>query len=164
MLKLTVAVLALTLAGTASADNWRKLRVDASSEAAFSQSLDVFKEKLAPDRQYVLGAALKDIWIQGAKEAEASQREYTADDYYRQVHGLTYEGIVTLTDPTGATARARRNQALVSARSGVTRVASAGHAPPMGQRPAGGWGVGAENLAQQQQGCHCMAPNGQQGN
>src|SRR4029077_13194043 len=117
MLKLTIAVLAFALAGTASADNWRKLRVDASSEAAFEKSLAVFKDELSPDRRYVFGEALKDIWIKGATEAEVAQREYTADDYYRQVDGLSYEEIVTLTDPTGATARARKNQALASSRS-----------------------------------------------
>ena len=45
MLKLTVAVLAVALAGTASAAGWRSLRVDASSEAAFEQSLAVFKDE-----------------------------------------------------------------------------------------------------------------------
>ena len=34
MLKLTVAVLAVALAGTASAAGWRSLRVDGSSEAS----------------------------------------------------------------------------------------------------------------------------------
>jgi hypothetical protein len=56
---------------------------------------------------YVFGEALKDIWIQGATAAEAEQREYTADDYYKLVDGLTYEEVVTLTDPTRARARQR---------------------------------------------------------
>ncbi len=42
MLKLTVAVLAVVLAGTASAERWRDLRVDASSEDAFAKSLEAF--------------------------------------------------------------------------------------------------------------------------
>ncbi len=36
MLKLTVAVLAIVLAGTASAAGWRDLRIDASSAASYS--------------------------------------------------------------------------------------------------------------------------------
>lgn len=110
MLKLTVAVLAVVLAGTASAGGWRDLRVDASSEEAFAKSLESFKDKLSPARRYVFGEALKDIWIQGEKSAEAEQHEYTAEDYYARVNGLGYDEIVTFTDPTGDTAK-RRYQA-----------------------------------------------------
>jgi hypothetical protein len=108
MLRLTLAVLAVALASTAGAAGWKSLRVDGSSEAAFSQSLEVFKEKLSPVRRYVFGEALKDIWIQGTKRAEAEQREYTASDYYSQIDGLGYEEIVTLMDPSGEVARQRR--------------------------------------------------------
>src|SRR5262245_14866007 len=107
MLKLTVAVLAIALAGTASADGWRDLRVDGSSQEAFAQSLEVFKGKLSPSRRYVFGEALKDIWLEGDKAARAEQREYTDDEYYAAVDGLSYEEIVNYTDPTGDTAKAR---------------------------------------------------------
>lgn len=107
MPKLTVAVLAIVLAGTASAGGWRSLRVDASSEAAFAESLAVFKEKLPLARRHVFGEALKDIWVQGTKNAEAEQREYTASEYYRRLDGLAYEEVVTVTDPTGDTAKTR---------------------------------------------------------
>jgi len=40
MLKFTVAVLAAALAGTASAAGWRDLRIDASSETSFDQSVE----------------------------------------------------------------------------------------------------------------------------
>ena len=112
MLRATVFVLAVVLAGSAAAAGWRDLRVDASSDEAFAKSLDAFKEKLSSPRVYVLGEALKDIWIQGAKAAEAEQREYTAGEYYKQVDGLGYEAVVTLTDPTGATARQRYQAAM----------------------------------------------------
>jgi hypothetical protein len=108
MLKVTVALLAVALASSASAAGWKSLRVDGSSEAAFAQSLAAFKDKLSPARRYVFGEALKDIWLQGTKRAEAEQREYTAGDYYRQIDGLGYEAIVALLDPTGETARQRR--------------------------------------------------------
>jgi hypothetical protein len=54
----------------------------------------------------VFGEALKDIWIQGANAAEAEQREYTADEFYERIDGLSYEEVITLADPTGATAMA----------------------------------------------------------
>jgi hypothetical protein len=107
MFKLTVAVLAIVLAGSASAAGWRDLRVDGSSEAAFAASLAAFKDKLSSARAHVFGEALKDIWVKGSLAAEAETREYTAEDYYRQVDGLRYEEIVKFTDPTGDTARKR---------------------------------------------------------
>ena len=85
MWKLPVAVLAVALPGNAAA-GWRGLRVDGSSEAAFAKSLEEFKEKLSPAHRYVLGEALKDIWLQGEKQAEADQREFTDRDYYAQLH------------------------------------------------------------------------------
>jgi len=164
MLKLTTAVLAVALAGAASAGGWKSLRVDASSEEAFEQSLAVFKDELSYARQYVFGEALKDIWVKGATAAEAEQREYTADDYYRQIHGLSYEQVVTFTDPTGEVAKSRfrfgRNLA-ASTEVGNRRPAQG---PNYGARPTNGWGSDAYTFAQQVQQCKCAAPNGPQGN
>jgi hypothetical protein len=134
MLKLTIVTLAFALAGTASAAGWRALTVDGSSEEAFAQSLAVFKKELSPARAAVFGEALKDIWLQGTKSAEAEQREYTAADYYEQLDGLSYKQIVNWTDPTGKTARVRYQRASLSARRspGVTM---ASINPPWPQRP-----------------------------
>ena len=110
MLKLTVAVLAIALAGSASAAGWRSLRVDGTSEAAFSESVVAFQEKLSPVRRYVFASALHDIWALGTKNAEAEQREYAESDYLRQLDGLAYDEVVTLTDPTGETAKRRYKQ------------------------------------------------------
>ena len=112
MLRATVFVLAVVLASSATAAGWRDLRVDASSEEAFTKSLEAFKEKLSSPRVSVFGEALKDIWIQGANAAEAEQREYTADEFYERIDGLSYEEVITLADPTGATARQRYQVAL----------------------------------------------------
>jgi len=112
MLRTTVFVLAVVFASSATAAGWRDLRVDASSEEAFAKSLEAFKEKLSPPRVSVFGEALKDIWIQGANAAEAEQREYTADEFYERIDGLSYEEVITLADPTGATARQRYQVAL----------------------------------------------------
>jgi hypothetical protein len=111
MLKLVVAVLAVGLASTASAAKWRDLRVDASSEAAFQQSVAVFDKELSSERRYVFQGALMDIWILGTRNAKADQREFTVNDYYQQLHGLSYEEVVTFTDPTGDTAKARQREA-----------------------------------------------------
>ena len=112
MLKSGVAVLAIVLAGSASAAGWRNLRVDGSSEEAFSRSMTAFRDELSPAREYVFGKALKDIWNEGAKAAEAEQRDYTADEFYRQLDGLRYEEVVNYTDPTGRTAKVRYGTAI----------------------------------------------------
>ena len=126
MLKLTIAVMGIALAGTASAAGWKSLKVDGSSEQAFAQSLAEFKEELSPARRYAFGEALKDIWVQGVRAAEAQQRDYTAADYYRQVDGLAYEQVVTVTDPTGETAKRRIRDVLRTA--AAPRLAPAGGA------------------------------------
>lgn len=115
MLKVTVAFVALVVAGTANAAKWRDLRVDASSETAFAESLAVLKDKLSPRRAYVFGKALQDIWVQSTQAAEAAQREYTASDYYAQLDGLRYEQVVALADPTGEITRVRYREARLSA-------------------------------------------------
>ena len=107
MLKLTVAMLAVALAGTASAAGWRSLRVDGSSEEGFTKSVAAFESKLSPARHYVFALALQDLWVQGTQSAGAEQREYTASEYFRRVDGLGYDEIVKLADPTGDTAKAR---------------------------------------------------------
>ena len=111
MFKLVVAVLTVALAGTAGAAGWKDLRIDGTSEAAFQQSLAVFKEKLSPERQKVFTDALMDIWVQGTLDAKRDQREFTVNDYYKQLDGLGYEQIVTLTDPSGDTADERYREA-----------------------------------------------------
>lgn len=112
MLKLTLAVLAVAVAGSASAAGWRSLRVDGSSEDGFAKSLAVFKEELAPSRYYVLLQALQDVWAAGTKGSEAGQGEYTERDYLRQLDGLTYKGVVKFTDASGDTARQRLRAAI----------------------------------------------------
>jgi len=111
MLKITVAVLAVALAGTASAGGWRNLRIDGSSEAAFAESMEAFKEKLPRAQRYVFVLAMQDIWVQGVEAAKATDREYTGIEYFRQTNGLGYNEVVTLLDPTGQTARARYREA-----------------------------------------------------
>ena len=156
MLRLAVAVLAVALAGTAAA-GWRDLRIDGSSEEAFAQSLEVFKDKLSPARRYVFGQALQDIWVAGTKAANAEQRDYTANDYYRQLDGLTYEQVVTLTDPSGSTAKERYRTASLNPQLGAPRGAPV---PPGPSYPSTGIrGLDGPGLAQQQQQMGTLNPN-----
>ena len=110
MLKVTLTILAMALAGTASAAGWRSIQIDASSEADFTQSVNALRERLPTVRRHVLDLALSDIWARGVKDAAAEQREYTESEYLRELDGLTYKEVVTFTDPTGDTADARFRQ------------------------------------------------------
>jgi hypothetical protein len=131
LLKLTIAVLAVALAGSASAAGWRSLRVDASNDASFATSVAEFEEKLSPARYQVFLMALKDVWEQGTENAAAQQSVYTTADYLAQIDGLTYEQVVTLVDPTGDTAKMRLRNAVARTsggpRTGVGASASRGY-------------------------------------
>ena len=105
-LKLTVAALAIALAGTASA-GWRSMRVEAADLATFEESVAAFEEELFTARHYVFMLALQDMWDRGLERASAEQREYTEAEYFRQLDGLTYDEVVTLADPTGEVTRER---------------------------------------------------------
>lgn len=97
MLKLTVAVLAIAFIGSASAEEWR---LDAGSHRAFKRSLEAAKDELSPENVQMLGGALKHIWNEGTKAAEAQQRSYSDKDYFRQLDGLSFEEVVHFTDAT----------------------------------------------------------------
>jgi hypothetical protein len=116
MLKLTIAVLAVALAGTASAAGWRDLRIDASSEASFGRSVELLRDKLTKSRKHAFERALQDIWTQRTQDATAEQREYTLEDYYAQLDGLSYEEVVRVLDPTGAQAKRYRAEYYASQR------------------------------------------------
>ena len=139
MLRLTVAVMAVGLAGTVHAAGWRSLRVDGSSQAAFAESVATFQDELPKARTYVFLRALQDIWFFGTLKAAAEERDYTETDYLADLDGLTYEGVVTFTDETGDTAQARYREAYARfrvqrPRVGAPPIASleAGVAPPKG--------------------------------
>ena len=110
MMKVTFAVLAVVLAGSASAAGWRSLRVDASSEDSFKESVALFQDELSPSRRHAFERALQDIWNQQTEQAAAEQREYAAADYLAQLDGLAYEQVVELLDPTGGKAAAYRRE------------------------------------------------------
>jgi hypothetical protein len=135
MLKLTVAVLAIALAGTASAAGWRSLRIDASSEAAFEESVATFQDKLSPSRRVAFARSLQDVWLQGTQRANAAQREYTRADYFQELDGRGYEEVVKLTDPTGAKAKAYRAQYYYAQARGAGAAGSTGSPWPARSPP-----------------------------
>jgi hypothetical protein len=49
-----------------------------------------------------------DTWRRGTEAASAEQREYTRDNYLRQLDGLTYNEVVRIPDPTGELAKRYR--------------------------------------------------------
>ena len=161
MPKLIVAVLALVLAGTASAAGWRSLRIDASSEASFAKSVEEFRDKLTPSRRVAFVRSLQDIRIHGSQFAVEEQREYTDADFLRQIHGLGYEQIVTLTDPTGKKEGHYRAGYYYS-RAGGGSASSAGlswsqsYPPPVQNGPYRGDMV--PNTADSRAACGCMFP------
>jgi hypothetical protein len=165
MLKLTVAVLAVVLAGTASAAGWRSLRIDASSEATFSESIATFQQKLTPSRRIAFVRSLQDIWLHGTTHAVG---EYTEADYLRQVHGLGYEEVVNLVDPTGKKEGQYRAEYYYSRSGGVITNTGAPPAwsqqgPPPVSRGIGGGptyrGSPVPNTADARQACGCMSPD-----
>jgi hypothetical protein len=135
MLKLIVAVWAIALAGTASAAGWRSLRLDGSSQAALEKSVAALQVKLPIVRRYVLSLALQDIWRDASRQAQAEQRQYTVADYLRQLDGLGYKEIVTITDPSGDRARAQF-RAVYSGLSARSVFANAGQGNAPWQPPA----------------------------
>ena len=137
-MKLPVALFAIALASAAGAAGWKDLRIDASSEPAFRQSLDTFKKELSPERQQVFTAALTDIWLKGTEEAKTAQRAFTVDEYYRQLDGLGYEEVVTYTDPTGDTAKKRYRDATQAAHRAPAQAAPVS---PLERDGAGRWGT-----------------------
>ncbi len=112
MMKVTLGLLAIALAGSAHAAGWRSLRIEARDEASFTNSVAAFEKKLPAARRYVFASALQDLWVQGAQAAEAEQREYTPSEYFRRLDGLRYGDDVTLADPSGNIAKARLAAAL----------------------------------------------------
>ena len=127
MLKLNAAVLAVVLAGSASAAGWRSLPVDASSESAYSESMALLQDKLSPSRRHAFARALQDIWTEGVRQASDVQREYTPADYFARVDGMTYEQVVELLDPTGDKAKQYRAEYYATRGGG-----SLGASPPPG--------------------------------
>ena len=132
MLKLTVAVLAFALVGSASAEGWR---LDAGSHRAFKQSRQAAKDELSPENIQLLGGALKHIWYEGAKAAEAQQRRYADNDYLRQLDGLSYEEIVHFTDATYEAALRYSATSAAAALAGPSNGRAALAAPSHASRP-----------------------------
>jgi hypothetical protein len=135
MLKLTVAVVAVALAGTASAAGWRNLRIDASSEASFAESVATFQDKLSPSRRIAFVRSLQDLWFERTESATAEEREYTSAEYRQELDGLSYEEVTRLVDPSGERAKRYRAE-YYYARAGGAPSAGWGSANALWNQPA----------------------------
>jgi hypothetical protein len=161
MVKLTVAVLLVALAGTASAGGWRSLRLDARNESEFTESVALFQDKLSPSRRHAFDRALQAIWLQGTREASDAQREFTPSDYFTQLDGLTYEEIVTLLDPTGDSAKRYRAEYYATRGTpwsgNATAWSQQGYPPPVQNGTYRGSPI--PNTADSRAACQCMFPD-----
>jgi hypothetical protein len=72
--------------------------------------VETLKDKLTRSRRYAFEHVLQHIWLQETQAAAAEQREYTRDDYLRQLDGLTYDEIGRVLDPAGELAQRYRSQ------------------------------------------------------
>jgi hypothetical protein len=128
MSKLTIVVSAVVVAGCASTQEWRALRIDGSSQAGFESSVSLIQREMPTTRRRFFDLALADIWVTGRMDANvAASGDFTAEDYFRQLDGLDYEGVIELADSAGpsisrqyAQDRAARVQNLRRSAPGVT--------------------------------------------
>ena len=94
MLRLAVAVSALVLAGIVGAAELNAARFDASSGKAFKSSLQAAKQDLSPENLERLGGALKHIWNDGTKTAEADGRKSEVEGRIARQVKTMVEGMV----------------------------------------------------------------------
>jgi hypothetical protein len=142
MLKRTIVLLAVALAGASSGEELPSLRIDASSGRAFEHSLAAFRKELSPEHRQALGNALVDIWIAGTQAADAERGKYRKRDYYRQIDGLIYEEAVAFTTGESAKLRDRQQSVVASERSAPRRSAPRVARPwPSYERPSPWAGV-----------------------
>ena len=98
MWKPMFCIVAVVLTGCAE---WRGLRIDGSSVAAFDESIRRLEQELpsAYHRQ-TLALALGDVAVE-------NKVIYRDEAYRAQVDGLTYKGVIVLADQTGTPVASR---------------------------------------------------------
>jgi hypothetical protein len=104
MSKLTLAIVAMFLAGCASMGEWRALNIDGSSDAAFRESLTRLHYELSYLRSQMFELALVDIAntrVQTAGAVDDDGTTYSEEDFRHDLDGLTYESVIALADQSG---------------------------------------------------------------
>lgn len=99
MSKVAYTVIGLALAGCASTDGWRTLRIDGSSQSSIDRSVSSIQQQLPASRRERFDMVLVDLWITGTLNSEAAGAEYTEHDYFAQLDGLGYEDVLDLAGP-----------------------------------------------------------------
>src|SRR5262245_33761337 len=84
----SVTVLLLACAASASATGWRDLRIDASSDSRFNDSVQQMRNQLPYHRAVFFVFALDDL-----------KAHSTPAEYRKQLDGLTYKEIARLASP-----------------------------------------------------------------
>ncbi|HVY66573.1 MAG TPA: hypothetical protein VHH11_17260 [Gammaproteobacteria bacterium] len=84
----SLAVLMVVCATGVSAREWRNLRIDASSQTRFNESVQQMRDTLPYNRALLFGLVLKDL-----------QARLTPAAYRQQLDGLTYKQIASLASP-----------------------------------------------------------------
>jgi hypothetical protein len=97
MSKLTLAMATICLTGCAE---WRGLQIDGSSTAAFEESISRLEQELpSAYRKQIFALAIGDVAV------DSKIAGHSDEDYRAQLDGLTYNGVIALTDQTGASVR-----------------------------------------------------------
>jgi hypothetical protein len=86
---LTVLMLVCGTNASASARGWRDLRIDASSDSRFNESVQQMRNELPYHRAVFFVLVLKDL-----------KKRFAPTEYRQQLDGLTYKQIAHLASPT----------------------------------------------------------------
>jgi hypothetical protein len=100
MLKGTLFIVAVALAGCASTSGWRALRIDGTSRSTFEASNFALQQGLSANQRLRFKIALQELWRTGAAQAGAEGGvDGASTSYYAQLDGLGYEEIVSRAGP-----------------------------------------------------------------
>ncbi len=87
----SLTVLMLVCATSASARGWRDLRIDASSDSRFNESVQQMRDELPYHHARLFGLVLKDL-----------ETRLAPAEYRQQLKGLSYKQIAHLASPNVA--------------------------------------------------------------
>ena len=85
----SLTILVLVWAAGASARGWRDLRIDASSDSRFDDSVQQMRAELPYNRAVLFEMVLQDL-----------KARFAPAVYRRQLDGLTYRDVVRLASPS----------------------------------------------------------------
>ena len=99
MYKLSIAILVLTLSACASTDVWRDLQIDGSNSASVNESVATIQRALPEWRRERFDMVLADLWITRQITSEAAGANYSENEYFASLDGLSYDEVLDLAGP-----------------------------------------------------------------